>query len=192
LQLSFLREWLAGRRSRQQGPIRLLDAACGTGEGTWELALLLRDLGYTPGDATITGATIEPVELFAAARAFFPHDTERQQGYRQQIAPLLGTGWMERVEFRLEDIRRIADAEEYDVILCNGVLGGPLLHDGEELAAAVSSLAGRLKPGGIMLAADRFHGGWKKMVPQTLLSGMLERQGLQPLSIGDGLVAERS
>lgn len=191
-QLFFLREWLARRRCRPQSPLRLLDSACGTGEGTWELPLLLRESGYRPDEASVTGATIEPVELFAAAHVFFPHDAGRQGDYRQKIAPLLETGWMERVEFRLDDIRRNTDDGEYDVILCNGILGGPLLHDEEELAAAVSSLAGRLRPGGILLAANRFHGGWKKLVQQSLLEKLFARHGLSPLTIGEGIAAEYS
>ncbi|MBI1921473.1 MAG: class I SAM-dependent methyltransferase [Geobacter sp.] len=187
LQLRYLRERLDKRR----GKVKLLDAACGTGEGTWELALLLQESGYHPEETAITGASIEPVELFAAAHAIFPHDARRQLDFRQRIAPLLETSWMERVDFRLEDIRRMADAGEYDVILCNGILGGPLLHLEEEIAATASALARRLKPGGIFLAADRFHGGWKKMVPQSMLAGLLERQGLRLVAIDDGIAAEQ-
>lgn len=190
-QLSFLGEWLRKRLGRLQPPLRLLDAACGTGEGTWELAQLLRDLGYIPGDVSVTGASIEPVELFAAAHAFFPHDASRQKGFSQIIAPLVETGWLERMDFKQEDIRRMEDAGEFDVILCNGILGGPLLHLEEELATSASALARRLKPGGILLATDRFHGGWKKMVPQSMLAGVLERQGLRPVPIDDGIAAKR-
>lgn len=186
-QMHFLRE----RLSKRHGPVRLLDAACGTGEGTWELVLLLKELGHSPGDAAITGVTIEPVELFAAAHAFFPHDAERQTEYRERIVSLVETEWTKRMEFRTEDIRGMEDVGKYDVILCNGLLGGPLLHLEEEVASAVSALARCLKPGGILLASDRFHGGWKKMVPQSLLAGLLERQGLRPVPIGDGVAAEQ-
>jgi hypothetical protein len=52
-------------------------------------------------------------------------------------------------------------------------------------------LARRIKPGGILLAADRFHGGWKKEVPPEVVRGVLQRSGFRLHPIKDGIAAER-
>jgi hypothetical protein len=109
------------------------------------------------------------------------------------VAPLFANGGTTAIRFLQEDITRIPSPgdERYDVILCNGLLGGPLLHREEILKGAISALAGRLNPGGVLLAADRFHGGWKKEVPNRLLNGLLQQNGLTPISIEDGVAAEK-
>jgi hypothetical protein len=61
----------------------------------------------------------------------------------------------------------------------------------DQLATAVTSLARRVKPGGILLAADRFHGGWKKEAPPEVVKGVLLRSGFRLHPIEDGIAAER-
>ena len=80
----------------------------------------------------------------------------------------------------------------YDVIICNGLLGGPLLHGKEMLARVISLLAARLNPGGILLAADHFHGGWKQTTPSATLAELLTASGLQTVEAGEGLGAVRT
>lgn len=188
-QLDFLDDWLRRNRSRFNKGINCLDAACGCGEGTYDLAELLLECGYCPDTIRICGSTIEPFELFAAAHAFFPHDLQRQATYRRQVAPLFNTEISRKIDFRLEDIAGTpATAERCHVILCNGLLGGPMLHEQVALEEAVARLTGRLNPGGILLAADRFHGGWKKKAPETLLAEIFTKAGLDVLRLEEGLV----
>lgn len=188
-QAAYLAAWLNASRERLVGEIRCLDAACGSGEGTYELAMLLLEGGYAPSALEVHGATLEPLELFAAAHAWFPHDPSRASAYRQRIQPLLGRGAGKRMRFMLEDIAKPeSDRQEgYDVILCNGLLGGPLLHDRQELARVVTVLAGRLRGGGILLAADRFHAGWKARVPANLLEVFFASAGLTVLEVAEGV-----
>ena len=82
-QASFLQEWL--RKMNPQGPLCCLDAACGSGEGTYELALLLQESGFPSEQLQVQGMTIEPLEVFAAAHAWFPHDPARQGRYRHAV-----------------------------------------------------------------------------------------------------------
>jgi len=183
---ALLRGWLA---TRPEGVVRCLDAACGSGEGSYELAMLLLDLGYAPKNLEVHGVTVEPLELFAAAHGWFPHDPQRQAAYRRRIRRFFADGTAERIEFYREDLieREGAAGAAYDVIICNGLLGGPLLNEREKLAGTVGRLCARLKPGGILLAADRFHGGWKRATPADVLGEMLAVNGLTLLASDEGV-----
>ncbi len=184
---ALLRNWLTATRPR--GMVRCLDAACGSGEGSYELAMLLLDLGYAPKNLEVHGVTVEPLELFAAAHGWFPHDPQRQAAYRRRIRRFFADGTAERIEFYREDLieREGAAGAAYDVIICNGLLGGPLLNEREKLAGTVGRLCARLKPGGILLAADRFHGGWKRATPADVLGEMLAVNGLTLLASDEGV-----
>jgi SAM-dependent methyltransferase len=188
-QAGFLAEWLAANRSRLSAAVRCLDAGCGSGEGTYELAQLLLDKGFAVDSIDVRGATVEPLELFAAAHAFFPHDLQREVEFRQRIRPLFHCGAAENISFHLEDLKCIDSAGEkgYDIILCNGLLGGPLLNDIEELRRTVQRLYGRLNRGGVLLAANRFHGGWKKIVCDETLRETFGACGLKTVDVAEGV-----
>jgi chemotaxis methyl-accepting protein methylase len=190
-QAAFLRNRLT--EAKPPGVIRCLDAACGSGEGTYDLALLLRKCGCIPEKITVHGATIEPLELFAAAHGWFPHDPARQAAFRRRIGRLFADAPADHIAFFQEDLtgNRNCEGKGYDVILCNGLLGGPLLNGREELERVVGGLCARLKPGGILLAADRFHQGWKRGVPDDLLREMLAGCGLKVLAAGEGVAGVR-
>jgi len=191
-QLGFLRGWLTEHRPRLAGGVTCLDAACGSGEGTYELAMLLMECGFAQERLQVHGSTLEPVELFAAAHGYFPHDSARQAAYRQQLQPLIAEGAAPRMLLTLDDLSkpRLGSAG-YDIILCNGLLGGPLLHDRRELTIVVEGLARRLNSGGVILAADHFHGGWKVLVPNGLLEGLLMQAGLRIVAVAEGVAAEK-
>jgi chemotaxis methyl-accepting protein methylase len=192
-QSSFLRKWVEMDQPYIKKSLRCLDAACGTGETTYELALLLLEKGFPSENFEVHGSTIEPLELFAAAHNFFPHDLKKQQIYRDITNPLFTTGTSDKIVFYQEDITRPAMEIEqgYDLILCNGLLGGPFVHTPRKLASTAAALAGRLNPGGILLAADTFHSGWKKIVPPSMLKGILSECCLRVNDIEEGIVAER-
>jgi chemotaxis methyl-accepting protein methylase len=190
-QTAFLAHWLVENRGRLGGGTRCLDAACGCGEGTYGLAALLPACGYPASETSVAGTSLEPVELFAAAHGWFPHDRERQRLFRQRVEPLLA-GERPQISFQLEDLASVRDeGKEFDVILCNGLLGGPMLHEVERLQRTITGLARRLAPGGLLLASDRFHEGWKRRVPKQRLEEMLRLSGLQVVEAGEGIGGER-
>jgi chemotaxis methyl-accepting protein methylase len=186
-QAAFLRNRLTG--AQPSGVVRCLDAACGSGEGTYDLALLLSECGCIPEKIMVHGATIEPLELFAAAHGWFPHDPARQAAFRRRIGRLFADARADHIVFSREDLTENGnyEGEGYDVILCNGLLGGPLLNGREELEGVIGRLYARLRPGGILLTADRFHQGWKRGVPDDLLREMLAGCGLKVLAAGEGI-----
>jgi chemotaxis methyl-accepting protein methylase len=198
-QQKFLREWLVTRRTVA---LNCLDAACGTGEETYGLALLLSEEGFTPEEIRITGWTLEPLEVWAATHRRIPHDTRRETLLREASLVLAQHGYDHCISFSCQDIlsssqqttchpktrARAADENSlFDLILCNGLLGGPIINRSEQLDRAAAYLAALLSPGGILLAADRFHGGWKQKCPQTELRALFERHGLQYIDTGEGV-----
>ena len=188
-QVELLRRWLAENRSRLAGKARCLDAACGSGEGTYELALLLMESGFATDSIHVRGVTLEHLELFAAAHCYFPHDPRRTAAYRLHTAPLRTSGAAEKILFSLEDLVVSAPAmeREYDIILCNGLLGGPFLHGPRDLQETVRGLTGRLSEKGVLLAENRFHGGWKKLAPVEALREIFRVCGLQLLQVEEGV-----
>lgn len=189
-------DWLRrlARSLRKQGRERFccLDAACGSGEGSWELLELLAAEGWQPAQVRLQGWTLDPLEVYAAANRYLPHDMQRQEGYRLRAAPLLYEGWGECAWFRTVDL--LGDdvpLDRFDLILCNGLLGGPLVHAGGALEQVIGMLAQRLRPGGWLLAANRFHGGWQRSVTQADLAGLFSQAGLEVEQAGEGIAGRR-
>ncbi len=204
-QEAFIRQWLAERAA---APVRCLDAACGDGAGTYGLARLLVEAGYGTEGFGVEGWTIDPLEVWAAAHGVFPHDPQRQARYREWTAPVFEAGVHSSIMFRTMDLLGdvivppfakgglggISPAAElqiplarFDLILCNGLLGGPIIHRQEELLRVAVNLAELLRPGGLLLAADRFHGGWKQQIPKDSLGDLFKACGLVAGEVGEGI-----
>jgi SAM-dependent methyltransferase len=192
LQTDFRNQWLAANKERLSGRIAILDAACGTGEGTYEAAEAIAQLEFSPA-SLIDGRTIEPLELAAAAHGWFPEDTKRARAFRERVERLLASGAGRMIRFSREDLCEPQERHDsYDLILCNGFLGGPLLHRQVKLARVIGFLAQRLNTGGILLAADHFHGGWKQATPSAAITQVLTASGLQTVEAGEGIGAVKN
>lgn len=201
-QRRFVGEWLANRKGVA---LYCLDAACGTGEDTYGLALLLAEEGFLPDEIMIEGWTVEPLEVWAATQRRFPHDQRRETMLREVTSALNQRGYARRICFRCVDLTEISlnpsglpfgsplskgeavGIGQFDLILCNGLLGGPIIHEKVQLDRAVVNLVHLLAPGGILLAADNFHGGWKQKCPQTELRASFETHGLRYFETGEGI-----
>lgn len=186
-QQQFIRERLLTRKA---GTVRCLDAACGTGEDTYGLALLLSEAGFSPEQACIDGWTVEPLEVWAATHRRFPHDYRRETQFRVETSTLIEQGFQKNIRFRCVDLTnslKLPKQECFDLIICNGLLGGPIINSREQTEQTVSSLANLLAPNGILLAADHFHGGWKQKCPQKNLRALFEQFGLHVFDAGEGI-----
>jgi chemotaxis methyl-accepting protein methylase len=186
-QSSFLRNWVSERYLSCDNPIHCLDAACGSGEGSYELAGALLECGIDAARISVTGVTICPLEVFASAHASFPQDQLREELYRNYVGSVAGRGGLPEMKFVADDLRYRESPEQYRMIICNGILGGPLLHERIEVEGVLRKLAVSLHSGGILLAADRFHGGWKKILSRADLEAMLVNCGLVVLTVGEGV-----
>ncbi|HCE67054.1 MAG: hypothetical protein A2X82_08445 [Geobacteraceae bacterium GWC2_55_20] len=183
-QSSFVRQWLGHRQAK---PLRCLDAACGTGEQSYALAGVLLELGYAAEQILVEGWTLEPLEVWAAAHCSFPQDRLREQLFRRETSRLFETGYSSRILFSCADLTASPAAEPFELILCNGLLGGPILNRFPELERVMANLAGLLAPGGLLLVADSFHQGWKQKCPQHQLRAFLEMNGLNTFQAGEGI-----
>ncbi len=184
-QREFIAGWL-GRREKKE--IHCLDAACGTGEGCYGLAQALLSAGYSPEEFRIEGWTLEPLEVWTAAHVSFPHDARRQESFREWVAPIFGQGAQDSLIFRRADLMHSpVSSKRFDLILCNGLLGGPIINQREEIFRVVGNLAALLRKGGLLLAADSFHGGWKKLIPGETLGDVFKTCGLSVQEAGEGI-----
>jgi len=190
-QRQFVREWLT---TRTEDILHCLDAACGTGEDTYGLALLLADQGFPPEQIRIDGWTVEPLEVWAATHRRFPHDQRRELLFREETRALFEQGFQKCIRFSCVDLAEAPfypalpqRGENFDLIICNGLLGGPIINGKEQLERTVGNLANLLAQGGILLAADNFHGGWKQKYPQAKLRALFQNAGLETFETGEGV-----
>jgi chemotaxis methyl-accepting protein methylase len=175
-------DWLRQHLSTRTGSLRILDAACGSGEGTWELIELAEETGRQSGQIYVEGWTLEPLEVWAAEQQCLPHAPEREKTYQQRVQLLLQKGWGEQINFKAVDLLAEATlSKAFDVILCNGLLGGPIMHQQADLVRIATSFARLLVPEGVLLIADHFHDGWKKQVPAVELVRLFGKHGLTVL-----------
>ena len=165
-------------------------------EETYGLALLLTEQGFSPRRPN--GWTVEPLEVWSATYRSFPHDRHREALLRRATSKLIEQGFQSRIHFRCIDLTQVTinstlpkeeavSVCQFDLILCNGLLGGPIIHEKEQLEQVVGNLVQLLAPGGILLAADNFHGGWKQKCPQAELRASFETYGLEYVETGEGI-----
>jgi SAM-dependent methyltransferase len=188
-QRAYIGEWLERRGGPGREQLRCLDAACGTGEDAYGLAGMLLERDWPREDFQVSGWTVEPLEVWSAACGSFPHDRRRTETFRCKTGFVFEQGAQGSMEFRCIDLlsdRAAGDGGLFDLILCNGLLGGPILHELRQQGYVLSRLAGLLAPGGVLMTADSFHGGWKRKRPQQELRAFFEKNGLQIVEAGEG------
>jgi hypothetical protein len=135
----------------------------------------------------IEGWTLDPLEAWAAAHGCFPHDPVREVIFRDNTVACFEQGFDTAMRFCSVDILSAATVEPFDLILCNGLLGGPIIHAREELAVVVRNLVALLAPGGLLLVADHFHGGWKQKCPEEELRALFKQNGLSSVEADEGI-----
>ncbi|MBN2450418.1 MAG: class I SAM-dependent methyltransferase [Lentisphaeria bacterium] len=131
-------------------PVRILDLGCGVGHGTLELAEFTRAAGMH-ADLTI-GLTREPLEAWMARHRCLPHDPPRQE----QLRALPGTT---PVHFLAGDVCALPLRGTFALVVCNGLVGGPMFDAPREMAALLSQVRRVLAPDGVFCLANRFHEG---------------------------------
>ncbi len=176
-QTQYLVEWL--RQSNRS--LLVVDYGCGTGQGTYEIAALVARSGR-PG--RVIGVTPEPLEAWMALNRGLPHldmarptdpvnkpiagkssisitDTPSRAtdaGTNDGFAFPVPTSTVP-ILFAAGDIRNFALSRRADVILCNGLIGGPALNDDRTLKHIWVRIQDQLADNGIFVIGSRFHAG---------------------------------
>lgn len=189
-QSAIIADWVQ-RRQFQGKRLRCLDVASGDGANTYGMARVLVEQGLSPDRLEIEGWTLEPLEAWAAAHGRFPHDPVREALFREETQDCLEHGFDTAIRFCCADILTEPETAPFDLILCNGLLGGPIIHNPETIRRIVSYLSRRLVPDGMLLAADHFHGGWKKNIPGEVLGDAFKASGLSVAEAGEGISGTR-
>jgi len=174
--------------SRKSDFLNILDAACGDGIGTYMLAGELLKAGIAPSRFHIEGWTLDPLEAWSAAHTSFPHDQGREISFRRIALPVISSSAGTSMLFKQADLLNPpAGSKTFDLILCNGLLGGPIINRFDEMNQIVRNLVALLDSSGILLAADCFHGGWKQKCPQASLKALFAKHNLKVLEAGEGI-----
>jgi hypothetical protein len=143
-----LRDWLQHSEKARFA----VDYACGTGQGTWELATLL------PPGSLVVGITLEPLESWLAGHRNTSHLewAFRNMGSKYEY-PIVDD--QVEVAFVAGDFHSLAWRQKTDLIVCNGLIGGPLLNRPDAMRDVWQRFVAELSPGGLLLIGNRFHAG---------------------------------
>jgi len=132
-------------------PLRILDLGCGIGLNTLENAVLAQE--HAPGaQLTVLGVTSEHLEAWMASQRILPHDSQRQTRLRRYPAAL-------PVCFCQGNAVTFCSPAPFDLILCNGLVGGEYLCQDSDYRVFLQNCARQLAPRGAILLANRFHTG---------------------------------
>lgn len=142
---SLFQSWPSGGR-----PLRLLDIGCGTGQNTLEIAAM--GLELLSGGLQVLGITLEPLEAWMARCRCLPHDPVRQRRLQRYGADL-------PVEFEASRFQNFSAPEPFDIIVCNGLVGGRFLHRRQDLDVFLETCLRSLLPQGSVFLANHFHDG---------------------------------
>ena len=190
-------EWLRLRKGKG-GCIKCLDAACGDGAAAYGLARLLLAEGWHPHRFEIEGWTLDPLEVWAASHGIFPQSPLREATFRAWVAPVFEQAANRSMLFKVADLNNVPQgnvvnrSDRFDLIVCNGLLGGPIIDRLDNIRRIMSYFNGMLAPGGMLMVADHFHGGWKKNIPGEFFGDVLEAHGLSLVDTAEGVAALKS
>ena len=137
-------DWDSGRS------IAVLDLGCGTGQGTRETAFLFAECGVRNPRAV--GITAEPIEVWMATHRRLPHRPEREAALRA-LPP------QSDVYFVCGDALAPPLCDTFDIVLCNGLVGGRFLQKKPAFHTLLTQCRSLLAPNGVLALANSFHDG---------------------------------
>ncbi len=117
-------------KARNRYPVRILSAACSTGEEAYSLAMALQDGGLHPGQFLIEGCDVSEASLEEARRAVYTPKAFRSADleWRDRYFSRVPEGWQARselrglVRFRRDNFFGWKGRESWDVVFCRNVL----------------------------------------------------------------------
>ena len=140
--------------------LRVIDIGCGTGQGTLGI---LNVLSLKARHVIGIGITKEPLEVWMASNQQLPH----MQSMPDDLSfPDLHPH--AECTFSTGDICTRIAIDPADLVICNGLLGGPALHEEHRLLQAARTLASTVKVNGYLLIGNCFHAGHEEMTASVL------------------------
>lgn len=189
LQMNIAKQWLENTLPKTE-TICCLDSVCGDGACVYAFADMALKLGYSKDEFKIEGWSLDPLEVWAAVHRRFYHDAKKEERYSSETNDIFISGAETSILFKNYDLLNSAQetiTENYHIILCNGLLGGPIINQTNEIHIIISNLIKHLHPHGILLAANHFHDGWEKSCPETKLIDIFSNFGLETSKMGEGI-----
>ncbi|OJV01390.1 MAG: hypothetical protein BGO12_06965 [Verrucomicrobia bacterium 61-8] len=147
-----LAQWAVQRKTR---PLRILSAACSTGEEPYSVAFALHEAGWKPRDFQVEAFDLSDSAIQTARAGVF-----RSNSFRGKIGPWrdrffepVGVGWRVRsqylglIDFRRSNLLLMEDVACWDAIFCRNVM----IYFDDPSRQRVSDLLHRaLKPDGML------------------------------------------
>ncbi len=136
--------------------VRCFDFGCGTGQGTYEIA---QCLDGRVESCLVIGMTIEPLEAWMASRGRLPNPQPRAGQPITIPYPRPELRSTTCIRFVAGDMLRATFRDAADIIVCNGVIGGPKLNHDADFRQLWTVVSTCLKDGGLLVIGEQFHDG---------------------------------
>jgi chemotaxis response regulator CheB/chemotaxis methyl-accepting protein methylase len=185
--------WLTERKDEfRKRPLRVLSAACSTGEEPYSFALVLEHFrlnhGYGWFEYLVYGNDIDPMSVEKGQRGIYPvadidyiprqYRTSLRMGSDKAYGLFMPTPDIKRrCLFANGDLRaltKVADADRFDIIVCRNVL---IYFSPSELETIIEGLVQRLQDGGYICLGHCETVEGEKLGLQTMGNSCYERIG---------------
>lgn len=194
LQMNLLTAWLQ-KKLLHNSAIKCLDAVSGDGSSVYQCAKMILEAGFETDNFKLEGWALDPLESWAAAHRILYHDPCREIRYCQESEAVFRAKAERSLVFKnynlLTQLYNDTEQSQFDLIFCNGLLGGPIINSTHTIHHIVTLLCKFLAPGGLLLAGNHFHGGWKKQCTEIELKNIFAACGLQVSSFGEGISGKK-
>lgn len=184
-QMEILSNWM--KKRSKTDPLRCLDAVCGDGTALYAWHEILIKSGFNNQMIHCEGWALDPLECWAAA---YKTSGCNQFQYNTKSSAVTVKG---RLIFRAVDFLKpkFAMGNKFDLIFCNGLLGGPIVHTSKQMQIVVDFLIKLLSQKGIIVIADHFHDGWRKLVSLEAVQDYFTKAGMVTHPFGEGFCAKK-
>ncbi len=131
-----------------------IEYGCSTGHGTYEFAGVLKRSGKK---GIVLGVTTESLEIWMAKNKHIPHLNGREN------CNYLSSDLYDKHStfFVAGDLRNFRLSRKTDIMVVNGLIGGPAFHSLIELTRIWEKIQSDMKTNGLLVVGNHFHDGYR-------------------------------